>query len=655
MASNAPPSQEMQRIVSLAMDAGFYRAARPGAEAADGLVADYLVEGWRQGCDPAPWFSVEGYLEANPDVRAAGVEPFHHYLTQGRHEGREAPASATGLRHQLGPVAAGWDFAPSRLLTPAERRARRRTPQDLADERASIADAFDALFYLAANPDIAAAGADALDHFLRSGWIEGRNPTARFSVGDYLTMYPDVAAAGMNPFVHYIRTGQAEGRRPLSDLGFRHDILASLVPVDRRIAAAKARAAATPVADQARLDAAFASARFGLRDLHLTFSHDDHTAHIGGVQLCLRREGLGFARLGFDHLHIHPATPWPVMREAGETAPMGVVLNGLPVGVFSADTILAALTAAAPETGRRTLAIHSLLGHAPGEVVNLARALGVTEGWFWLHDFASLCAGYHLMRDDVADCGAPPAGSAACGVCAYGPHRARHVEGHRVLFEGLSLTVASPSEATLALWRRAGDLPAAGVVVEPHATLNQNGPAPLPAPDAPFRLAFAGLPQAHKGWPVFRALALRFEDDQRYAFTHLGARTEGGLPVDFASVMVAEDPTAVGTNAMQAGLAESLADAVLIWPLCRETFSFTAYEAVAAGAAVITNIDSGNVAAFTAEGEHGVVLADESALIAAFESGEILALARRARQPAAYDLAFGALTADLAARRSLAQ
>ena len=35
-------------------------------------------------------------------------------------------------------------------------------------------------------------------------------------------------------------------------------------------------------------------------------------------------------------------------------------------------------------------------------------------------------------------------------------------------------------------------------------------------------------------------------------------------------------------------------DAALIWPLCRETFSFTAYEAAAAGAAVITGPDSGN-------------------------------------------------------------
>ncbi len=87
---------------------------------------------------------------------------------------------------------------------------------------------------------------------------------------------------------------------------------------------------------------------------------------------------------------------------------------------------------------------------------------------------------------------------------------------------------------------------------------------------------------------------------------------------------------------------------MLVWPLCRETFSFVAYEAVAAGCAVITGPDSGNVAAFVAETGHGQVLPDEAALAAAFESGTILQLARARRRPMLYDLIYSALTLDLA-------
>ena len=90
-------------------------------------------------------------------------------------------------------------------------------------------------------------------------------------------------------------------------------------------------------------------------------------------------------------------------------------------------------------------------------------------------------------------------------------------------------------------------------------------------------------------------------------------------------------------------------DAVLAWPLCRETFSFVAYEAVAAGAAVVTGPDSGNIQAFVSETGHGRVLADEAALTAAFETGDILDLARARRRPMLYELRHSALSLDLPA------
>ena len=64
---------------------------------------------------------------------------------------------------------------------------------------------------------------------------------------------------------------------------------------------------------------------------------------------------------------------------------------------------------------------------------------------------------------------------------------------------------------------------------------------------------------------------------------------------------------------------------------------------------LITGPDSGNVAAFAAEGDHGLVLGDEHELEAMFESGEILRLARASRQPRLFELQFSKLTAELVA------
>ncbi len=78
----------------------------------------------------------------------------------------------------------------------------------------SASDWFDAAWYLQSNTDVAEAGMDAVEHYLRFGAAEGRNPSPRFNTRDYLNVYTDVAEAGENPLVHYLRFGKDEGRAP---------------------------------------------------------------------------------------------------------------------------------------------------------------------------------------------------------------------------------------------------------------------------------------------------------------------------------------------------------------------------------------------------------------------------------------------------------
>jgi len=519
---------------------------------------------------------------------------------------------------------------PARLRNALSGRLRRLHPDQVIAARA-----FDRAFYLKTNPDVAASGQDPLDHFLRFGWQEGRDPTREFSIRGYLDAFPDVAASGVNPFVHYLTSGRPKVRAPESPYGFRYEVIERLVPMEDRFPRGAPPAAGT----EAGLRTALAQSRSGLAGLHVTFSHDDYSANLGGLQLSVRREAERLAELGRDHLHLHPGRPWQMVRTSADTEPLGVVWNGRPLGAFAAAAVVRALgEACAGDASGRSFAIHSLLGHDPDETADILAAAGLTAGVFWLHDFASLCAGFHLLRNDVEDCSAPPPDSAACRICLYGPWRARHLDGHARLFERLRLTVAAPSQVTLDLWSRAAPFQAVGTAVLPHATLTPLGSAPV-AGERPFRLAYAGLPVPHKGWPIFRALALKFADDPRYEFLHLGARGDATLPVRFQEV----------TRGMADALTAAEPDAVLAWPLCRETFSFVAYEAVAAGAAVVTGPDSGNIQAFVTETGHGRVLDDEAALTAAFETGDILDLSRARRRPMLYELRHGALSLDLPA------
>jgi glycosyltransferase involved in cell wall biosynthesis len=67
----------------------------------------------------------------------------------------------------------------------------------------------DAEWYLQHYPDVTQS---PLDHYIRTGASEGRDPNPSFSTTTYLKLNPDVAMSGMNPLVHFLKYGAAEGR-----------------------------------------------------------------------------------------------------------------------------------------------------------------------------------------------------------------------------------------------------------------------------------------------------------------------------------------------------------------------------------------------------------------------------------------------------------
>jgi glycosyltransferase involved in cell wall biosynthesis len=77
---------------------------------------------------------------------------------------------------------------------------------------------FSSSWYLASNPDAAESGLNPLAHFILRGAKEGRNPGPLFDTKWYLDANPDVTGAGVNPLLHFLRHGAREGRRPNSKI-----------------------------------------------------------------------------------------------------------------------------------------------------------------------------------------------------------------------------------------------------------------------------------------------------------------------------------------------------------------------------------------------------------------------------------------------------
>ncbi|MCA6240667.1 MAG: hypothetical protein IM667_08530, partial [Phenylobacterium sp.] len=250
----------------------------------------------------------------------------------------------------------------------ARARSTVRTPDE-----ALAAEAMDPDWYRAMNPDVAAAGADPVDHFLRHGWREGRDPVAAFSVRDYLELYPDVAAAGINPFIHWLKAGKAEGRLPRREVGRAARAAALLEPLKVRLDRAAARWPKVRPASRDDLVRRLTALGPALSDVHLTVSHDDAFRHVGGLQLCVQREHAAFTAQGVSALHLFPVDTWPSLREDGGGL-IGVSTGPEVWGAWTAADVAAALAAVLPPAGRRSFALHSLLGHDPAAVEGVLRA-----------------------------------------------------------------------------------------------------------------------------------------------------------------------------------------------------------------------------------------------------------------------------------------
>ena len=142
----------------------------PGSETVDGQAGEGRLTLAPPGAlTTANGFDYVYYLQNNPDVAAAGVDPYQHFQQFGWKEGRNPNAF------------------------------------------------FDTAGYLSNYADVKAANVDPLDHYNQFGWHEGRDPSTGFDTTSYLTNYADVDAAHINPLTHFLQFGMNEGRSAFAD------------------------------------------------------------------------------------------------------------------------------------------------------------------------------------------------------------------------------------------------------------------------------------------------------------------------------------------------------------------------------------------------------------------------------------------------------
>lgn len=587
------------RALAPYFDADHYHRAYPDVAArGHQALKHYVRYGWKEGRDPTPYFSTRTYLKQNTHIARDGINPFLHFLNSSR------------------------DTRTSRTIKLSD------VTDDIQDDVLTVvSEHLDPEYYLATYGDLP-ADTDAVRHYCQMGWRLGYDPNAAFSTSYYLSSYPDIADSGLNPFWHYLVAGAAEGRLPKHPGGWKYEAISHLQSLDT-ISAEWTRPEPAPKAMTKAAVTRKLKKLLGAKPepVLVSISHDDYLRHPGGVQLCMQLEAEAVQAEGGRYLHIHPWQALPKLAAADANPLMELSVDGETVGAALMSDVIKVF--ADSDTALWNTVIHHVIGMALEQIGDMLDAMGHKDCKFWMHDYITVCPSFALQRNGLSRCDGPAPSSHACMVCLYGQERHSQLARFHAFFDRFDVDVIAPSEAALTFWKEVSDLRAASVEVLPHMTLTamkQVGVKRTPARN-PVRIGFVGTRAAHKGWPVFQELLRKHGRNDAMSFWYFGSDAPSEARLNCVQVTSSlQDPDAVTQS-----MAEHEIDIVLHWAEWHETFSLTTFEAMMAGAAVVTNTASGNVAAAVRTYDRGVVLPDLAALNALFDGDALDELAQSVR------------------------
>lgn len=556
------------------------------------------------------FFDPDFYLQEYYDIAQAGVSPLDHYVKLGWREQRRpnrwftekmVPASLQNQHPTTPPFVLFLTHLPGMTEARFAALCASGAYADIGHDDCWMCDLmrseFDGAWYRGRYGDVLEGAGDALAHFCALGWKERRNPNTAFDTGYYLDVNADVADAGIHPYAHYLSKGRQEGRKPAPEDAVRRRQLHALQSFPVVSQQYRGIVPELQLVARSRLLADLFSAAGGSRGLCLSASHDNYLKHTGGVQRFLHEEHQALRERGYVYVHLCPALPDIRLLTDGniDTFLVNCSIDGKPAGTFTAREIREVLSSVHEK--RPALLQYAVLHSAMGWLMDAVLAvmeLPFLHRYFYAHDYFALCGEYRLLRNNVASCGAPPAGSAACGICLHGRARAEQLHAFDRYFERVKPLIIYPSETARAMFAKAGRCADLQGVVLPHIEVRSTGtPQPLARERKDIRVAFCGAPVAHKGFFHFQEMVSQCSARSDLKFYHFGNQADASVQMEFVKTTLRG-----GQSTMSEALREHGIDLVFVGSTWAETFNYIAYEAVQAGAALLTLDSAGNAAEF---------------------------------------------------------
>lgn len=226
----------------------------------------------------------------------------------------------------------------------------------------------------------------------------------------------------------------------------------------------------------------------------------------------------------------------------------------------------------------------------------------------YLHDYMSICPFGGLIKNDSAFCGSSFPNNEKCEGCKHYSEKAIQRAGLiKSLFDSWKGRVSfiAPSEVCKDIWANCYREYDQDVHVIPHQKLlgQYLDNMQCLGDENSINIAFVGYQMELKGWSDWVEACECLENTNfKINLYHFGRSNQKidnvkKIDVDFK----------IDKNAMINALRAHNIDVAILWSKVPETYSYTYFEAFASNCFVLTNSDSGNIAAMVRKNNNGYV------------------------------------------------
>ena len=353
----------------------------------------------------------------------------------------------------------------------------------------------------------------------------------------------------------------------------------------------------------------------------ICISNSDYMTAVGGSEKLILEEEKQFLDSGVSYVHLYPHKH--SFQPIGATKFnkfVGVNIDNKKFGVLDIIYVIGILNLVVRKSSNGLLGIHihHLMGWSMITVNTILETIKAFNVRFFVHDYYSVCHQYNLLRHDLSYCGGGHIDE--CGHCSDCEHfggRLNHFRTFDDFFKNIHCEIVAPSATAAKVWGDSYSNFRSRIRVIPHQVLIDSGHdqmkrlKQLSDSNYKAKIAYVGYPAVHKGSHLWEKIVddrvlCRSYNLYVFGLSHPKRRHVTVVPVNFH-----DD----GIEGMEDALLKHGIDAVFLWSICAETYSYTLHESMAANCMILTNSISGNIAAVVKKTNRGVIFESDAQLL----------------------------------------